>query len=193
MRRPAGTVTRSFSATAPTPRAPLPPSNAPTVAFRAHHDVAPPRVDSTAFRQGWSVQSRLMSLHESGRIDREAFDAALAWRAWAETTSPAPVQSWHTRVDISPGPKEADATRRVHAAAKLRAATAALGALRTAILEAVAVHDASWRELGRLLHLSDKTAREWTAEAVEALATWRRGDPVPPAPVHRPRVQPGAW
>lgn len=194
MRRPAGTVTRSFAAaTAPAPRAPLLPSNAPTAAFRAHHDVAPPRIDAAAFRPGWLVQSRLLSLHEAGRIDRETLDAALAWRAWAETISPVRVQPWQMRVDTSTGPRDAGAHRRLHAASKLREVAGALGPLRVAILTAVVVRDCSWRELGRLLRLSDKTAREHAALAVEALAAWRRGEPVPPAPPVRLRVQPGAW
>ena len=188
-----GRITRSFTASTSAPRAPLPPSSAPTAAFRAHHDVAPPRIDGAAFHPGWSVQTRLLSLHAAGKIDREALDAALAWRAWAEITSPTRAQSWQVRVDISPGPRDADATRRVAAAARLRAAAAALGALRVAILEAVVLRDVSWAQLGRLLHLSDKSAREYAGEAVAALAAWRAGDPVPPAPIPRLRVQPGAW
>ena len=170
---------------------PLPPSSAPTAAFRQHHDVAPPRIDAAAFRPGWLVQSRLLSLHEAGRIDRQAIDAALAWRAWAETASATRAQSWQVRVDISPGPRDGDATRRVHAAAKLREVATALGPLRAAILEAVVLRDVPWAQLGRLLRLSDKTAREYAAEAVTALAAWRAGDPVPPPPVLRYRIEPG--
>lgn len=188
-----GQITRSITASATAPRAPLPPSSAPTAAFRQHHDVAAPRIDAAAFRPGWLVQTRLLALHAAARIDRNAVDAALAWRAWAETASATRAQSWQVRVDISPGPRDADATWRVHAAAKLREVATALGPLRAAILEAVVQRDVPWAQLGRLLHLSDKAAKEYAAEAIEALAAWRAGDPVPPAPIPRLRVQPGAW
>jgi hypothetical protein len=95
MRRPGSLVSRSFSAASvmPSPHAsaPLPPAvatNQPTPAYRRHHDVEAPQVDSTAFRQGWRVCSRLDSLLEAGRIDREAWDAAHAWCRRAETVTP---------------------------------------------------------------------------------------------------------
>jgi hypothetical protein len=58
MRRLAGIVTRSFAGTAVQPRPqrlPAPAAaltSAPTPAYRQHHDVIAPQVDSTAFRQG---------------------------------------------------------------------------------------------------------------------------------------------
>lgn len=199
MRRPAGIVTRSYSAAAvrPSPQAhaPLPPvvaTNQPAPAFRRHHDVEPPRVDSTAFRQAWRVCSRLDSLLEAGRVDREAWDAAHAWRRWAETTAPYRAQLWDVRVDQSRVANDAAMLLRVKAATKLREVAAALGELRVRILEAVVMRDMAWTDLGRLLRLSDKAAKEWAAEALEALADHVAGRVVAEVPVLRFRNQPGS-
>jgi hypothetical protein len=130
MRRP-GTVTRSFTTTAVRPglqRMPTPAvatTSAPTPAYRQHHDVTAPQVDSTAFRQSWRVATRLNSLLEPGRIDREAWDCATEWRRWAETVTSSRAQPWDIRVDISAGPTDARMLFRVHAATKLREAAAA--------------------------------------------------------------------
>jgi hypothetical protein len=142
MRRSAGIVTRSFSAAAirPSPHthAPVPPAvaiNQPTLAYRRHHDIEAPRVDSTAFRQAWRVCSRLDSLLEAGRIDREAWDAVHTGRRWAETVTPLRQQRWDVRVDVSAVPvrhRHADPYNRSNEAARSghragRAAGACLG------------------------------------------------------------------
>jgi hypothetical protein len=154
--------------------------------------VQAPQVDTAAFRPGWLVQTRLLSLFESGRIDRDALDAACIWRGWAETITPTKVQRWDVRVDAPLAPNDTPALHRVRAAAKLREVAEALGPLRVAILEAVVVKDRPWVELGRLLRTSDKTARHYAAEAVTALAAWRNGQTVPPPPVVRFRNQPSS-
>lgn len=198
MRRPAGIVTRSFSAATARPsphgRAPVPPAvatNQPTPAYRQHHDVAAPQVDATAFRQGWRVCSRLDSLLEVGRIDRESWDAAHAWRRWAETVTPFGRQSWDVRVDVSVVPNDTGMLIRTTAATKLREVAAALGELRVRILEAVLVKDLPWTELGKLLRLSDKAARDWAVEALEALADHCGGRAVALPPALRYRIEPG--
>ncbi len=73
-----------------------------------------------------------------------------------------------------------------------RVAAAALGALRVAILEAVVLRDVSWAQLGWLLHLSDKSAREYAAEASRRWPHGALGIGAT-APIPRLRVQPGAW
>jgi hypothetical protein len=153
--------------------------------------VQAPQVDATAFRPGWLVQSRLLSLFEAGRIDRNALDAACIWRSWAETITPTRVQSWDVRVDAPLAPNDTPMMRRVRAAAKLREAAAALGQLRVAILDAVVVRDRPWVGLGRSLRVSDKTARHYAAEAIAALAAWRNGETVLPPPAIRFRNEPG--
>jgi hypothetical protein len=210
LRLRSGPVRRFFPSptSARAPRAPAPiahsapaaaahpstPSNAPAPAYRQHfHGIEAPRVDGTAFRQAWLVQTRLWSLFETGRINREAVDAALAWRRLAELVSPTKVQRWDVHVDVSTGPGDGGMGLRIDAAAKLRAVAEVLGAYRVAILEACVLNDRPWLELARLLRVSDKTARERAVEAITALAAWKRGDPVPPPPELRPRIQPGSW
>jgi DNA-directed RNA polymerase specialized sigma24 family protein len=80
---------------------------------------------------------------------------------------------------------------RTTAATKLREVAVALGELRVRILEAVVVRDLSWSELGRLLQLSDKTARQWATEALEALAEHCAGRPVAAPLALRYRIEPG--
>lgn len=80
---------------------------------------------------------------------------------------------------------------RTTAATKLREVATALGELRVRVLEAVLVRDVSWCELGRLLRLSDKAARDWAVGALEALAEHCAGRPVAAPPVLRCRNEPG--
>jgi hypothetical protein len=67
-----------------------------------------------------------------------------------------------------------------------------LGELRIRILEAVLVRDTPRVELGRLLRLTDKTARDWAVEALEALADHVAGRAVGPPSVVRFRNQPSS-
>jgi hypothetical protein len=197
MRRP-GIITRSFvsTGTAARPGAPVPPqvvaTAAPTPQYRRHHNVTAPQVDSTAFRPGWRVATRLDSLFEAGRIDREAWDCAHEWRRWAETIVPSRVQQWAIRVDMPhASARDAGMLWRIAAATKLREAGEALGELRVKLLEASVLHDLSWRAIATQLRCSDKTALDRVAEAVTALADWRCGRIVPPPPVMRYRIEPG--
>lgn len=196
MRRPGSLVTRSYGASvASRPinhSAPVVSTGRPSPQYQRHHDVTPPQVDTTAFRQGWRVASRLDSLLEAGRIDREAWDCAHEWRLWAEKVTPLRQQRWDVRVDVSAVPNDAGMLLRVNAASKLREAVQALGELRIRIIEAVVVRDQSWRMLGQLMRVSDKTARDYAAEAINALADWRCGRTVALPLVLRYRNQPGS-
>ena len=198
MRRSAGIVTRSFSTAVParpSPHAHVPPgvaTNQPTAAFRRHHDVVEPQVDQHSFRQGWRVSTRLDSLLESNRISREQWGFGHEWLRWAETVTPYRAQSWDARVDVSTVPNDAGMLIRTKAATRLRETAAALGELRVRILEAVLVKDMPWTQLGTLLRLSDKAARDWAVETLEALADHCAGRPVAPPPGFRFRNQPGS-
>jgi DNA-directed RNA polymerase specialized sigma24 family protein len=197
MSRP-GSVSRSFSAAtaspaptrsayqAPAPSA-APGSNSPSLAYRQHHDVTAPQIDTTAFRQSWRLVTRLDGLLEAGRIDRETWNYAAEWRRWFETVTPYRHQSWDVRVQVSCVPNDGGMLRRIAAAGQLREAAAALGELRIRLLEACVVHDRAWREIAALLRVTDKTATTRVVEALEALADWRAGRPVapPPAPQYR--------
>jgi hypothetical protein len=197
MRRPAGIVTRSYSAAAvrPSPHVAAPAAvatAAPTPQFRQHHQVETPRVDSTAFRQGWLVATRLDQLLETGAINREAWGAARTWRRWVETTAPIRAQAWDVRVDRSLAANDTAMLHRVAAATRLRACAEALGPLRCRLLELHVTRDASWREIAARAGVSDKTARSLLIEALEALADHCAGRAVAAPPLLRFRNQPGS-
>src|SRR6516225_6708264 len=166
MSRP-GLIHRSYAAAAVSLPAPRPiATNQPTPQFQQHHTVETPQVNATAFRQGWRVQTRLDSLLETGRIDREAWDAACLWRRWVERTGSLPAQAWAVRVDRSPVPNDAAALARVQTAAKLRCVADALGPLRNRLLELAVRDDRSWRQIGDRLGIDGKTAQTWVANAI---------------------------
>jgi DNA-directed RNA polymerase specialized sigma24 family protein len=203
MRRGGPVVTRSFSATTarPTPHSappspPLPPpavsTSRPTAEFRQHHRVEAPQVDSTAFRQGWRVATRLDGLLDARLIDRGQHGAACRWRTWAEKAAPLPAQAWDVRVDRSPVPNDTAALLRVQTAANLRAVAEALGPLRVRLLTMCVAEDRSWREIGDRLGMDGKTAKDWCAAAVVALAACLAGEPVPESPQLRFRNQPSS-
>jgi hypothetical protein len=58
-------------------------------------------------------------------------------------------------------------------------------------LDCSVARDLSWREIGTLLRVSDKTATAWVIEAITALADWRCGRTIAPPPVLRYRNEPG--
>jgi hypothetical protein len=196
MSRP-GLIRRSYATVASQSRTPTPIaasviSNRPTPQFARHHEVAAPQVDHAHFRPGWKVQTKLDALLETGRINREAWDCAQLWRRWAEVVTPFRAQSWDVHVDASTVANDTSMLFRVNAAAKLRAAAVALGELRIRLLEACVLKDRSWRELGQLLRVSDKTAMRFVVEALEALGDHAAGRAVAPAPIIRFRNQPGS-
>ena len=137
MRRPARS---SPAASPPPPTRPavtVPLTTRPTPEFVRQHDIAPPRIDSVAFHPGWQVTTRLRALLDLGRIDREAFDAALEWRRHAEVIAPSHTSSLAPRVDVSAVPNDAGMLHRVRAAGWLRECTEALGPLRIKLLVGV--------------------------------------------------------
>jgi hypothetical protein len=92
----------------------------------------------------------------------------------------------HVVQDVADPVCDQDTGRQIDAAAKLRACTAALGALRVAaLLGACVVEDQSWRRFGQRLGVASETAREREVEAIAALALWLRGEMLPPAPAVR--------
>jgi len=223
MQRPTGTVSRSFAATTParppaapqralaapatrslsmsapaSPSRPLaaappPPSNVPSVELRRHHGVETPQVDAVHFRPGWRVHSRLASLAEAGRIDREQLEAAASWGRWAERTGKPRTSAWRIRVDGGSPCNTSLTDRQMDAAGRLRTSLTALGAARCALLHACVVEDQSFRQLGKRLGVAGETAKELVTEAIVALALWLAGEPVPPAPAVRFRNQPRSW
>jgi hypothetical protein len=198
-----GPVRKSFAATAPlspTALRPAPPSTAagpgfsasPSPSYRQHRSVIEPRIDSAEFRPHWLVRTHALALLENGRIDRDQYAAAVAWRAWHEVLGRQRTQRWdNLRVDCALAPG-AVLTKELAAARQLHQAAAALGAERFALLNWSIVDDMSWSHLARKLRLSDKTVVIRVVQALEALAMWRAGAPIPPPPRTRPYNRPGS-
>jgi hypothetical protein len=191
-----GGVTKFFGGSAALrPATPIarPVSTTPSPEFRRHFDVAPPAIDAREYRPAWRRETRLAGLVEAGRIGRETFVVACAWRQCAEAIGRVLVQRWTARTNggilAGAGPTPTQIT----AATVLRNAGAALGDYCVRILHDHLVEDLSWRELGQRLPVDPKTAKVRTIAALEALAAWRAGRPIPPAPAERCGNQPSSW
>jgi hypothetical protein len=61
------------------------------------------------------------------------------------------------------------------------------------LLEWSVALDMNWKDIGKRIGLSDKTAIGRVVEAIAALALWRQGRPVPDPPPVRFRNQPRSW
>jgi hypothetical protein len=168
-------------------------SNAPTMEYRGHHDVMPPQVDESVFRQAWLVRSRVLNFYETGLIDRQQYEAVLGWRRAAERLGRLPTQKWLARIDGSRQPGNGVTEAMLAAASALRASALALGPRRVGLLLAAVIQERSWSDLGRQLGVSNKTAKTRVLEAIGALALWQAGKPVPPPPSERFRNQPSSW
>lgn len=190
---------KSFSAPALSPTAAVAPqslafSNAPTDFYRQHHTVEAPAIDEREFRPGWRVKTKLMLLLETGRIDRRQFEAAAAFKGWCEAVGRQRTSTWlAVRVDGGRRPEGLISTHQIDSARRLHDAGMALGRDRVKLLFWVIVDDLAWNRLGPRLGVSTKTATWRAVEAIDALALWRAGELVPPAPVIRPRIEPGRW
>jgi hypothetical protein len=152
-----------------------------------------PQIDETAFRTGWLVRSRAAALFENNEIDGRQYQAVLWWRRAVERLGRVPGQQWLTRVDGSHPPGAGVGEAELAAAAALRSSSWALGQRRVALLLAAVIQDRSWHDIGKQLGVSHKTAKVRVIEAIGALARWKAGETVPPAPLERFRNQPGSW
>jgi hypothetical protein len=155
--------------------------NSPLPQYRQHHEVEAPVIDAKEFRLGWRRRSRLFSLAESGRIGREELVAGLALRAAFEAVGHQRTQQWSAKIDqvLLPGSRTQHELR---AARLIKQAAAALGRKRMTVLEFHLVSDMPWNAIGRRLNIGRDTAVRRVVEALEALALWRAGKPVPKPP-----------
>ncbi|HEY1442344.1 MAG TPA: hypothetical protein VGF65_16330 [Mycobacterium sp.] len=142
----------------------------PSAEYRRHHDVTAPRVDARTFRQGWRVRSRLDVLLADGAIDAVGHAQAIAFRdAWETAYGRSGNALMSVRSGGSTGPHDREG-RRLDASGWLRGAALHLGAHGYLLVEACAVHDLSWPEIGRRFVVSHHTARSWTIQAINRLA-----------------------
>lgn len=145
----------------------------PSAEFRAHHDVAAPRVDADAFRQGWRVTTRLDGLLADGLITAAGYGAALRWRRdWELAFGSAPARAYDGP-RAAPGPSGGPIPR-LAALGRLRAAESALGGFATGILIGLVARDMAWRRLAAGLGCEPATARRWAVVMIEGLAAHYR-------------------
>jgi hypothetical protein len=152
----------------------------PSPEFRRHHDVTAPQVDSTAFRQGWRVVTRLDQLRADGAIDAATYDAAIAVRTDCEVAFG---RSRSTPLMALPGggghiAKHDRQLARVEAVGRLRRLAHRLGAFDATLIDQCVVLDLSWPEIGRRLGgIHHQTARAYAIQALRRLASeaTRRG------------------
>jgi hypothetical protein len=192
------TITKSLRmapilAPSPTPPAPAV-SNAPTAFYRQHHRVEAPAIDEREFRPAWRVKTKLMLLLECDRIDRRQLEAATAFKGWCEAIGRQRTSTWlAVRVDSGRRPDGLITTNQIDAAGRLADATRTLGRERIRLLHWSLIDDLPWIEIGKRIGLHQRTAIVRVVEAIAALALWRAGEPVPPAPVTRLRIEPRRW
>ena len=145
----------------------------PSPEYVAHHDVDAPRVDLSAFRQGWRVRTRLAQLHSDGAIGAAAFVAAvqfsLDWEMAYGRGRSAPLM-------VMPGGSGADEhsrmAKRVDAVTRLRWAGKQLGPLAMLLVEQCVVRDLPWAVIARAHSVTAPTARRWTIAALKHLAAF---------------------
>ena len=147
----------------------------PSTAYRQHHDVEAPRVDASAFRQGWRVVTRLDALASEGAIDAAIYAAAvefrLAWEIALGRCGAPPLMEMRTGGRRSP---DGAMMSRLDALAALRLVADSLGAFDCKLLEACVILDQPWAVTGRQHAVADTTARRWTIAALARLAAQPR-------------------
>ena len=148
----------------------------PSTAYRQHHDVEAPRVDASAFRQGWRVVTRLDALLATRRISPGQWEAAVQYRnAWARVMRAHGGSSQAGMRRIA----NADAMHarlgyQLDTITLLREIEAQIGQLAAWRCFACVVQDQSWHAIGRRLRCNHETARDWTVFALRALAVAAR-------------------
>jgi hypothetical protein len=152
----------------------------PSDHYQQHHEVSAPRVDLRVFRQGWRVRTRLDALRADGSITADQWQAAIEYRdAWTRVLADGGGDPGTMRIGRGSNDPHARLWGHLETLSRLRMTETRIGSLATWLCRRCLVEDAPWREIGRQLHRDHKTARDWTIEAVRALAlAWaaqRRG------------------
>jgi hypothetical protein len=166
----------------------------PSPEFRRHHDVAPPRVDRRAFRQGWQVHTRLMQLRDDGAIDEAAYQAAIRFRADWDAAFGRGRSAPLLALPGSGSMTEHDRMfRRLAVLDRLTAAAAHVGPFFAKLLQQCVVEDRTWAWIARTHGVSDKTARKWTIAALGRLATLETAAREPPGARYTARPEPDVF
>jgi hypothetical protein len=160
-------------------------SNAPTVSYARHHDVDPPRVDASTFRQGWRIRSRLDALHIAGLISAGEYQIGQEFRGACDRVRGVGLgNAPDIRTGGSGRPDGAHGAMlsAIATAARLRVVDDQLGPLFSLLCVQCCVHDVSWAHLGRAIHVDPKTARSYAVMALHRLGwVWIASAPAAPA------------
>jgi hypothetical protein len=147
-------------------------SNAPAAVRSQHVEaIEPPRVDASAFRQGWRVRTRLDALLVDGSITPAQWTAADQYRAlWGRVFGLAtPLDATRGSGRGAGGP-DARAVALLDLSAQVFAVERAIGPLATRLTTLCVIEDRSWAEIGRLTARHPQTARTWCVLAIRAVA-----------------------
>lgn len=135
-----------------------------TPELETHHDIVPARRGAPA-----SIKTRFAALFESGAIDEAEHAACIRWlRDWdlgMEGASPG--GSMKVRVDADNGGSALD--RRIDAMSRLRSTQARLLPPDWFALVGCIAHDMTWTRLGRIMSVSDVSARKRSIKAIKQL------------------------
>lgn len=142
---------------------------APSVAFRRHHDVTPPRIDGGAFHPAWRVNARLDQLFAERLIDLQAWLSAISFRNDVESALMRSRDSLAVQPSGGGGSAHEGQAMRVKALHRLALIAECLGRADYQTLEMCCVFDLPWAEIGRKRATSDKTAKAWTVAALRRL------------------------
>lgn len=148
----------------------------PTKFFQQHHTVEPPAVDSTHFRQHWSVVPRLDQLKNDGAIGWYVWLAGVEFRRILELVLSdqwkAPSMDYIGGGGFDPAPRRIDAKKRK------AYVTSHIGSWAVDLLELHLVGDLPWESLGVQYGVHRSTARRWIITTLEALPylVWQKGE-----------------
>lgn len=145
----------------------------PTKYFRQHHAVEAPAIDERAFRPFWRVRTRLDQLLIDGAISFPVWRAGVSFRLLAEIVLSQQYPAKWLGVDRGEQNRlgfDTSIAGRIDAINRLGDLRRALGGFALDLLEAHAVDDLTWAELGRRYGVHGKTARTWTIVTLRALA-----------------------
>jgi hypothetical protein len=170
------------ASTAPIPRprptsspTSAPPASGPSAWRQQHGQVETPQIDGRAFRPYWRARPQIDKLLNSGAITAQEWQRAQEFRALyerahqGELAALAPDRVYLDSNCRHPGSGEPSRSR-IAALERLARVRGELGEVVYGLMIMVAVHDASWAQIGRRLRADPKTARSWAIVALQALA-----------------------
>lgn len=146
--------------------------NEPSKFYTQHHAVEAPVIDGREFRPFWRVRTRLDQLLADRAITFSMWRAGVTFRRLAELVL---AGQWPAKGPGLDGVKigggyDITVARRIDAIDRLGWIRLQLGGVAFDLLEAHAVDDVTWVELGKHYGVHAKTVRNWTIAALALLA-----------------------